>query len=97
MIYFLERSVLFLTWIHRLAGPPGEILHRFAREASIDGAGGQQAQPATPTPAGIPCFACESLCVYFLSRTSTRKGDSLSTAEQYAFICSRLRTLVGGE
>jgi hypothetical protein len=87
VIYFLERSALFLTWIHGLAGPPGDFLHCFAREAFIDGAGGQQAQPATPMPAGIPCFAYESLCVYSLSRKSTRKWDSLSSAEEYAFVC----------
>ena len=97
VVYFLERSVLFLRWIHRLAGPPGEFLHRFAREAFIDGAAGQQVQPATPTPAGIPCSCQESLCVYFLSRKRTRKGDSLSLAEEYASVCQRLRTLVGGE
>jgi hypothetical protein len=54
VIYFLERSILFLTLIHRLVRPPRDFLPRFAREAFIDGADGQQAQPAAPAPAGIP-------------------------------------------
>jgi hypothetical protein len=63
VIYFLERSILFLTLIHRLVSLPRDFLPRFAREAFIDGADGQQAQPAAPAPAGILALLTK-VCVY---------------------------------